>query len=293
MNANSGIPYETLTQQIFQQILNQDGVKTINVQHDITLDGKTATHQIDVYWEFEVTGIVYKTIVQAKDWARPVDQGELLKFKAVLDDLPDQPRGIFVSRSGYQSGAMEFAKKQGIPLYELRKPTNEDWKGRIRTIRIQMNIIVPSTKVELIPDHEWLRQEINRLQLAPHEIPSISIKENIHEDSLGSFLVSSDQSNSTDIKAILHDLCRIDPNESTQIEESEIEKYHHFSDQVFLKTDNSKLPLIKMQSMKVNITFHKSIVPIEIKGDELIAFILQNTLEGTRHHFGPDLNIRR
>lgn len=292
MNANNGTPYETLTQQIFQRILNQDGVKTINVQHDITLDGKTATHQIDVYWEFEAAGIVYKTIVQAKDWARPVDQGELLKFKAVLDDLPDQPRGIFVSRSGYQSGAIEFAKNQGIPLYELRKPTDEDWKGRIRTIRIQMNIIIPSTKVELVADHEWLRQEINRLQLAPNEIPSISNEKNIHEDSLGSFLVYDDLSKSSDVKEILHDLCRIDYNESTQVEGSQIEKCHHFSDQVFLKTDNSKLPLIKIQSIKVHIIFHKTIVPIEIRGDELIAFILQNTLDGTRNHFGPDLYIR-
>src|SRR5208282_2707135 len=40
-------------------------------------------------------------------------------FKCVLDDLPNQPRGIFVTRSGYQQGAKDFAAAQGIILYEL------------------------------------------------------------------------------------------------------------------------------------------------------------------------------
>ncbi len=91
---NTGIPYELITQQIFQEILAQDSVVTIEVMHNITLQGKTLSHQIDVFWEFEMGGIRYTTVVQAKDWSTAIDQGELLKFRAVLDDLPGQPRGI-------------------------------------------------------------------------------------------------------------------------------------------------------------------------------------------------------
>jgi hypothetical protein len=39
----------------------------------------------------------------------------------VLEDLPGQPRGIFVTRNGYQSGAKEWAMAHGILLYELRE----------------------------------------------------------------------------------------------------------------------------------------------------------------------------
>lgn len=66
----------------------------------------------------------YETIVQAKDWAKPVDKGALLEFKSVLDELPGQPKGIFVTRTGYQSGAKEYALAHGILLYELREADN-------------------------------------------------------------------------------------------------------------------------------------------------------------------------
>jgi len=36
--------------------------------------------------------------------------------------LPNQPRGIFVTRTGYQQGATDFAAVQGIILYELDEP---------------------------------------------------------------------------------------------------------------------------------------------------------------------------
>lgn len=116
---STGISYELVTKQIFQQILDQDSVKTVSVLHDVTLQGNKTSHQIDVYWEFEVGGIRYQTVVQAKDWSRSVEQGELLKLRAVLDDLPGQPRGIMVTRTGYQSGAEDYARAAGILLYEL------------------------------------------------------------------------------------------------------------------------------------------------------------------------------
>lgn len=116
---NTGISYEEITQVIFQEILNQEAIKGIQVEHNVTLAGKTTKHQIDVFWEFEFGGIQYQTVVQAKDWNKAVDQGELLKLHGVLVDLPGQPRGIFVTRTGYQRGAEEFARANGILLYEL------------------------------------------------------------------------------------------------------------------------------------------------------------------------------
>jgi hypothetical protein len=74
-----------------------------------------------VYWKFEKAGVPYETIVQAKDWSSPVDQGELFKFNCVRWDLPGPPKGIFVTRTGYQSGAREYAEAHGIILYKLRE----------------------------------------------------------------------------------------------------------------------------------------------------------------------------
>ena len=69
---NAGILYEVLVQQIFQDIVASD--RTLKVEHNLTLRGKTGSHQIDVYWEFKSAGVVYKTIVQAKNWNKRVNK---------------------------------------------------------------------------------------------------------------------------------------------------------------------------------------------------------------------------
>ncbi|HEY4840023.1 MAG TPA: restriction endonuclease [Candidatus Acidoferrales bacterium] len=122
MAAKSGTPYENLTQVIFQSLVDQNEVRNVEVQHDVQLPGKgNASHQIDVYWKFERGGIEYETIVQAKDWNKAVDQGELLKFNGVLLDLPRRMTGVFVSREGYQQGAKDYALANGIFIYELNE----------------------------------------------------------------------------------------------------------------------------------------------------------------------------
>lgn len=89
------------------------------MRRNVTLQGKTVSHQIDLYWEFSIAGMTYTNVVQAKDWNNPVTKGELLKFHAVLDDLPGQPRGIVVTKTGYQAGAATYAQAHGIQLYTL------------------------------------------------------------------------------------------------------------------------------------------------------------------------------
>jgi hypothetical protein len=62
--------------------------------------------------------------------------------------MPGQPRGIFVTRRGYQKSAKAFALKHGIILYELDelpKPPNTvmttlgwgRYKAEIRSFKIQ------------------------------------------------------------------------------------------------------------------------------------------------------------
>jgi Restriction endonuclease len=116
---NTGIRYEQLVQAIFQAIHDQEEVATINVEQNKTLEGKTVPHDVDVYWKFEKGGIVYETIVQAKDWQSPAKKGQLIEFKGVLDDLPGQVRGVFVTRTGYQKGAKDFAAAHKIILFAL------------------------------------------------------------------------------------------------------------------------------------------------------------------------------
>jgi Restriction endonuclease len=119
LHDKTGRSYEAVVRAIFQAILDQEEVTNVIVEHDVTLQGKTTPHQIDVYWKFVKGGVTYETVVQVKDWRTPVKQAQLFEFKSVLNDLPRQPRGIFVTHTGYQRGARAVAKAEGIILYEL------------------------------------------------------------------------------------------------------------------------------------------------------------------------------
>ena len=53
--------------------------------------------------------------------------GEIVpaKFKVIVD-LPNQLRGFFVSKNGYQRGGKEVAEKHGILLHTLTTIFNDD-----------------------------------------------------------------------------------------------------------------------------------------------------------------------
>lgn len=162
MTKNTGTSYEVLTQEVFTRLHAQQGLVT-NVERNVSLDGKApgTRHQIDVTFTFEAGGVSYRTIVQCKDWGAPVKQEQVFAFKQVLEEIPGQPRGIIVARSGFQDGAKKFAAHHGILLYELREPKDEDWKGLIRTVITKLRIREPHFEdVHLVPDEAAIRAEM-------------------------------------------------------------------------------------------------------------------------------------
>jgi hypothetical protein len=152
----TGKSYENLVQVIFQLILQQKDFPNVSVERNVILRGKTTSHQIDIYWKFEVGGVPHEVIVQAKDWSTPVKKGQLLQFKEVLDDLPGQPRGIFVTRSRYQKGAKDYALAHGILLYGLKEfepspslgVTVGGW-AKISLVRVPLHGVVKDEGEEL------------------------------------------------------------------------------------------------------------------------------------------------
>ena len=163
---NTGKDYEALTEEVFRRLLSQE--LCADVKRDVKIPGRSTVHQIDVCFEFRAGGIPFRAIVQCKDWGAPVKQEQVLAFRSVLDDIPGQPRGIMVARSGFQEGARSVAAHQGIELYELRSPKDEDWDGLIRVIRLKMTVQLPDWRIQnLRIDKEWFALEMTRLGEPP------------------------------------------------------------------------------------------------------------------------------
>jgi hypothetical protein len=281
MATNTGIPYEKLTQHIFDQIVNQNLVTTIKVEHDVLLQGKSsATYQIDVYWELKIGGIKHSVIVQAKDWrTQRVDQGELFKFKCVLDDLPDQPKGVFVTRTGYQSGARKFAEHHRIYLYELRELTDADWEGAIKIINYTLIMFVPHYDgVTLIQDIEWINKERERLQI-PEGESKIIIPNDVK------FYDENNQEIGA-VQSVVASLAPLEPPEMVPIK-----KTHTFDKPTFIRTGIPKFPKVKINAVEATVSVSKSVEEFSIDIGDFVGFVLKNVIEGDPRIFDKDANL--
>lgn len=158
MNVNT--EYELLTKEIFEALLNEDGV-TIDVQHNVEIQGKAFKHQIDVYWEYQIAGIVNKVVIECKNYNVNVSIAKIRDFYGVLSDIGNT-NGIMVSKKGFQSGAIKFAEYYGINLRELREPEEKDWEGRLKKIQFNPIIVAPHIKSRKFNiDEEWVKENID------------------------------------------------------------------------------------------------------------------------------------
>lgn len=279
MSKNTGRPYEKLTQRIFSEVLNRNEVQNIEVKHNITLPGLTTDHQIDIYWEFERGGIKYVTIVQAKDrTTRAVDQGELLKFKAVLDDIPNQPRGVFVTRTGYQEGALAFAASHGIPLYVLREPIGTDYPN----INVNLCMYSPhAADIKLVPDEQWTIEAANKRRLS--EVLRVKIAAEQHEVAI--YTESGIQLGT--MKDIIDDLF---PKGMQELPPTKM--VHQFEQPTFIKTGVDSFPDLKINAVEATVSVNKIEAKWAFDINELVGVILEDIISGVVQTFDKDGKLR-
>lgn len=141
MKKNNGKEYEIWTKEIYEEIIKQEGFPGANIQHDVTIQGLTTSHQIDIFFSYNLAGTTHGIAFECKDYKARVSQEKIMAFKSKIDDIREVTKGIFVARNGFQKGAISFAKAHRIELVELREPKEIDWNGFIKTIILSLNII--------------------------------------------------------------------------------------------------------------------------------------------------------
>ena len=263
---------------------NQEGLKNINIQHNVILQGKAGgTHQIDIYWEFEHLGINHKVIVEAKDYTHKVTQEKLLAFKSVLDDIVGQPRGIYITKTGYQSGAKTFAEHHNIILYEFRQPTNSDWQGKMRDLFINFEVHIPHiTNVRFTVDFDWVKDFCieNNIELSPNYKFSANSDYIFFYDENYKRLYSVQEKINSLIKEHIHENkhtnCTIDQK---------------FNRPTYIDTLDNNIPKLKIIAMTFELRFNVVKNTVEIHGDDIVKFILKDVLKNDTKRIGNDMTI--
>ncbi|MGP8217464.1 MAG: restriction endonuclease [Bacteroidia bacterium] len=274
---NENTEYEKLTKAIYEALLKAQGIDTVQVQHNVKLAGTSKQpHQIDVYWEYNVAGVLHRVAIECKNYNKPVSIGHVRDFYGVLSDLKGV-NGIMVTTIGYQHGAKEFANTYGINLKELRKPTDDDWQGRIKTINIQMNMIVPQI-LERTPifDKDWLEQ--NKELLAKHN------NQYTMQGMANEICIYNEQE---EVISNFHILDQQVPPAS--VATTGMEHTYNFPG-AYLKLE--PFGKIKINGVKYRYNINVGTREIKIDGSEGVLAILKDTISGEIKFFDKDGSIK-
>lgn len=102
------------------QIQTADLFKSIGCKVDVEakIKGVRGEHEVDVYVTFEQHSIKCVWIVECKYWNTNIPKEKVLALQSIVSDI-GADRGIIVSKTGFQSGAIRSAENSNITLTSL------------------------------------------------------------------------------------------------------------------------------------------------------------------------------
>lgn len=164
---NDGKEYELFVAKLQQALLNAENITTQkNISVEINkkiIDNCGIERQFDIYWEYELGGLTYKTVIECKDYNSTISVEKIDALIGKTRDIPDL-KAVFATKTGYQSGAKTKADQNKIDLLIVRQQNDTDWTDAdgtplIKKICINMHVCMPAHihKFEPALDGEWIK----------------------------------------------------------------------------------------------------------------------------------------
>lgn len=267
---NPNIEYEKFTQEIYQELVNVDVLKTTEVQHNVKLKGRSGQeHQIDVYWEYEIAGTKQKVAIECKNYNKTVGIGKVRDFYGVLYDL-NNVAGIMVTKVGYQKGAKEYASEYGISLKELRTPN----PGEAIIGEVEMNFDISVRRCLFLVDADYAETDKFSVTKYKHFLDLMSLNNELSWAS------------STHVPLELVDRNIVNSNGVTIVTLEKIEKElpkDSNLDVVFKYEDafvNTRWGKIKINEIKYEYEYKNEKKIIAIDAQDFVKAILKDALNG-------------
>lgn len=256
----SGTEYELMVKNVYDRLYATEGVENPIIQHNVKFIGKSgATHQIDLYWEFTVAGVRHRVAVECKNYKNAVKKEKIAAFDGVLKDISGNIQGIFVCKNGYQNGALLYAESCGIQLMEVRKPSSEDWKGRVRNIYIQIHMLsAENCKVHFVGDTVWLK----------NHFPEVKNELKIYALNAETFIEDIDEQTSQSMLDLMNTLPR-------ECEGKGFSKEFEYNNAYFIYREQR----YKISKLKIEYDVRDYQDTIQIRGDQIIQAIIMNSLD--------------
>lgn len=101
---------------------------------DKLVQGARAKHKVDVWVEFNKFGFQNKWAVECKYWDSNVTKEKVMALKSIVDDV-GADRGVIISKTGFQSGAIRATAYTNITLTSI-----EDLKQTVQDDLMQSSL---------------------------------------------------------------------------------------------------------------------------------------------------------
>jgi hypothetical protein len=107
----------------------------VHASTDVTVQGVRTSHDVDVLVQSNHVGFEITWIIECKHWKTPVSKLHVLALREIVADV-GADRGIILSESGFQSGAIEAANLTNVQVTSLAT-LNVNAKADIYSMRLR------------------------------------------------------------------------------------------------------------------------------------------------------------
>jgi hypothetical protein len=119
--------YQEATAELFRSL-------KCSAEIDKLVQGARAEHKIDVWVAFSKFGFQNRCAVECKYWNSNVTKEKVMVLKSIVDDV-GADRGVIISKTGFQSGAIRATAYTNITLTSL-----EDLKQTVQDDLVQSSL---------------------------------------------------------------------------------------------------------------------------------------------------------
>lgn len=118
-NINTDMSPEEFEQECLKLLESiEENSHNCTIEHNQVYCSDDGNYQLDGLITFEHFGVTYKTIVECKRYKYPIKRSHIQVLHDTIRSTGAH-KGILISTSSFQKGAMKYAKKHGIALIQI------------------------------------------------------------------------------------------------------------------------------------------------------------------------------
>lgn len=96
----------------------KENLKEFSIIHNKKIESRDGIYQIDIYAEFTALNVKFRVITECKRYTNSIGREKIVVLADKVKSIGAQ-KGILISTSGFQSGAIKYAKEHGITLLQI------------------------------------------------------------------------------------------------------------------------------------------------------------------------------